>query len=477
MEEHKKKSKVYRKNNFYENYKNYCKLKIVRPLPLPQKNLQKYFDVYGDRIDAGNWLAIIDSLAYDESLMNISIKLKKSFQVPLANINSLNKLRKFPCQVSIATKILFSGLVRSISQCLSVSRCLTSLTLEGLPLIGHYTHMLLEGLSQNRCIERVSFDRSALGDEGFEAICASIKYLPNIESVSACQCNLTHNSCDALAALITSQCVYRFSEGWMHSLRYRQVDVKSIRGIKRIALNGNESIGDKGVRRIIDALIDDEWIEAVLLRECGLSNDSANLIMEYLKKVGSRVTFDVTRNKHLSKYCAEEILANNDDPANGSMLSTKEIIMKLKDEIECLRCQLSTEKLNRVRSDELNVQLKREIQNDKNEVKAEAIEIPDGFVLLPKDSLAALKARDNIAQEIQIKARARRTKASKSLYTTQKKSQKARRISTERIGDVKQLAKWKTMSEKSANDARALFFGSPESPSNDSDSNYTDSEV
>lgn len=477
MEEHKKKSNVYRKNNFYEKYKNYCKLKIVRPLPLPQKNLQKYFDVYGDRIDAGNWLAIIDSLAYDESLMNISIKLKKSFQVPLANINSLNKLRKFPCQVSIATKILFSGLVRSISQCLSVSRCLTSLTLEGLPLIGHYTHLLLEGLSQNRYIERVSFDRSALGDEGFEAICASIKYLPNIESVSACQCNLTHNSCEALAALITSQCVYRFSEGWMHSLRYRQVDVKSIRGIKRIALNGNESIGDKGVRRIIDALIDDEWIEAVLLRECGLSNDSANLIMDYLKKVGSRVTFDVTRNKHLSKYCAEEILANNDDPANGSMLSTKEIIMKLKDENECLRCQLNTEKLNRVRSDELNAQLKRELQNDKNEVKAEPIKIPDGFVLVPKDSLAALKARDKIAQEIQIKARTRRTKASKSLYTTQKRSHKAHRISNERIGDVKQLAKWKTMSEKSASDAQALFFGSPESPSNDSDSNFTDSEL
>lgn len=452
-------------------------MKIVKPLPLPKKNLQKYFDICGDRVDAGNWLAIIDSLAYDESLMKISIKLKKALQVPVANINSLNKLRKIPCQVPIATKILFGGLVRSISHCLSVSRCLTSLTLEGLPLIGHYTHLLLDGLSQNRTVEYMSFDRSALGDEGFEAICTSIKYLPNIESLSASQCNLTYKSCEALAALITSQCVYRFSEGWMHSLRYRQVDVKSIRGIKQIALNANESIGDKGVRRIIDALIDDEWIETVQLRECGLSNDSADLIMDYLKKVGTRVTFDVTRNKHLSKYCADEILANIEDQSNGSTLPNKEMIIKLKDEIECLRSQLSTEKLNRMRSDELNVQLKHELIKEQHENKADANKIPDGFVLLPKDSLAALQARDKLAQEIQLKARSKRTKATKSLFTTQKKSLKLRKLTTqESIGDVKPIKEWKTLSEKSANDARALFFGSSETPSIESDSNGSDSE-
>lgn len=477
MEVHKSKSSIHRKHNFYEKYTNYCRLKIVRPLPLPKKNLQKYFDIYGDRIDASNWLAIIDSLAYDESLANVSIKLKKAFQVPVANINSLNKLRKIPCQVPIATKILFSGLVRSVSQCLSVSRCLTSLTLEGLPLISHYTHLLIDGLSQNHSIEHVSFDRCALGDEGFEAICASIKYLPNIESFSACQCNLTHKSCDALAALITSQSVYRFSEGWMHSLRYRQVDVKSIRGIKQIALNGNELIGDKGVRRIIDALIDDEWIEVVQLRDCGLSNDSAELIMGYLKKVGARVTFDVTRNKHLSKYCADEILASVEDNSSGSTLSSKEIIIKLKDENECLRSQLSTERLNRMRSDELNAELKRELVKEQTNSKADDEKVPDGFVLVPKDALDALQARDKLAQEIQLKARSKRPKTLKSLYTTQKRSVKVRKAaSPESIGDAKPVKKWKKVSEKTARDARALFFGSSETPSIETESEWSDSE-
>lgn len=479
MDASKSKRDIRRKSNFYEKYANYCRLKIVRPLPLPKKNRQKSFDIFGDGIDAGNWLAIIDALAYDESLVNVAIKLKKAFRVPVASINSLNKLRKIPCQVPITTKILFTGLVRSIAHCLSVSQCLTSLTLEGLPLIGHYTHLLLEGLSQNRSIEHVSFDRSAIGDDGFQAICASVKYLPNIESFSACQCNLTHNSCEALAALITSQCVYRFSEGWMHSLRYRQVDVKSIRGIKRIALNRNESIGDKGVRRIIDALIDDEWIEAVQLRECGLSNSSADLIMAYLKKVGARVTFDVTQNKHLSKYCAEEILATIEDHSNESAtLSNKEIIIKLKDENECLRSQLSTEKLNRMRSDELNVQLKSELLKQQNESKADASAIPDGFVLVPKDAMAILQARDKLPQAKQMKVRSKRTKVTKSLYTTQKRVQKVRKSSVpESIGDVEPLKKWKTLSEKSANDARTLFFGSSETPSIDSESNWSDSDL
>lgn len=472
-------SRVRRKFNFYEKYTNYCKLKIVRPLPLPQKNVQKYFEICGDRIDASNWLAIIDSLAYDQSLVTVAIKLKKAIQAPVARINSLNKLRKIPCQVPIATAILFGGLVRSISQSLSVSNCLTSLALEGLPLLSVFTHQLLEGLSQNHSIERMSFDRSALGDEGFEAVCSTIKYLPNIDSLSACQCNLTHKSCEALAALITAQCVYRFSEGWMHSLRYRAVDVKSIRGIKRIALNGNGLIGDKGVRRIIDALIDDEWIEAVQLRECGLTNDSADLIMKYLNKVGSRVIFDVTRNKHLSKYCAEEILANVEDH-HSSTLSNKEMIMKLKEENECLRSQLSTEKLNRMRSDELNVQLKRELLKEPNEPsKTEVSQIPEGFVLLPKDSLVTIHARDKLAKEIQKNARSRRTKATKSIYTMSKKTLRSRKFSNgpEIVGDAKPSKKWKTLSEKSANDARTIFFGSSDTPSvDDSDSNSSDSE-
>lgn len=263
----------------------------------------------------------------------------------------------------------------------------------------------------------------------------------------------------------------------MHSLRYRQVDVKSIRGIKQIALNGNELIGDKGVRRIIDALIDDEWIEVVQLRDCGLSNDSAELIMGYLKKVGARVTFDVTRNKHLSKYCADEILASVEDNSSGSTLSSKEIIIKLKDENECLRSQLSTERLNRMRSDELNAELKRELVKEQTNSKADDEKVPDGFVLVPKDALDALQARDKLAQEIQLKARSKRPKTLKSLYTTQKRSVKVRKAaSPESIGDAKPVKKWKKVSEKTARDARALFFGSSETPSIETESEWSDSE-
>lgn len=484
MNDRRNKIPIRRKNNFYEKYTNYCKLKIVRPLPLPKKNLQRHFDICGDRVDVGNWLAIIDSLAYDDSLMTIAIRLRKSFQEPIANINSVNKLRKIPCQVPIATKILFVGLVRSVSQCLSVSRCLTSLILEGLPLISHYTHLLLDGLSQNRSIERVSFDRCPLGDVGFEAVCASIKYMPNIESFSACQCNLTHSSCDSLAALITSQCVYRFSEGWMHSLRYRQIDVKSIRGIKLIALNGNEMIGDKGVRRIIEALIDDEWIETVQLRECGLTNDSADMIIDYLKRVGSRMTFDVTRNRHLSKHCADEILTNIEDNSSAAVRPTnKQLIAQLKDEIECLSSQLSTEKSNRMRSDELNLQLRRKVLNDQDENQSDAPLVPDGFVLLSKDALEALQARVKMAQEVQVKSRSRRssaTKMTKSLYTQKKAHRMPKVTSLDCIGDSKaNKKKYQTLrkSEKSAMDARAIFFGSSETSSNDSDSKSSDQDL
>lgn len=47
------------------------------------------------------------------------------------------------------------------------------------------------------------------------------------------------------------------------SLRYRDVDPDAIHGLRRITLDRSPDISDGGLKTIIEALKDDEWIKAV----------------------------------------------------------------------------------------------------------------------------------------------------------------------------------------------------------------------
>lgn len=47
----------------------------------------------------------------------------------------------------------------------------------------------------------------------------------------------------------------------MKSLRYRDVDPESIRGLKQIFLNHNPCIKDEGISLIADVLKEDAWIK------------------------------------------------------------------------------------------------------------------------------------------------------------------------------------------------------------------------
>lgn len=59
--------------------------------------------------------------------------------------------------------------------------------------------------------------------------------------------------------------IARFGECWKHSLRYREVSHEIISGLRRIILNNNPNIGDKGLQSIVLVLCDDFWIRGNIL--------------------------------------------------------------------------------------------------------------------------------------------------------------------------------------------------------------------
>lgn len=81
MENRQEKSQLQKKPNekigFYRKYLNFCRHKNITPLSDIKKGNQLVLDLFVDRIDIDNWVAIVESLSNDSTLVTISLKLRK----------------------------------------------------------------------------------------------------------------------------------------------------------------------------------------------------------------------------------------------------------------------------------------------------------------------------------------------------------------------------------------------------------------
>lgn len=101
-------------------------------------------------------------------------------------------------------------------------------------------------------------------DEGCNVICCAVKDLAHIEKLNLSQCYLTTIAAVYISDLIKCQTINRNSEGWMKSLRYRDVDVDSVPGLKCLILNGNQ-LRDEGLELIASKLKEDMWMKGVFV--------------------------------------------------------------------------------------------------------------------------------------------------------------------------------------------------------------------
>jgi len=61
--------------------------------------------------------------------------------------------------------------------------------------------------------------------------------------------------------MLQHQAMLRHNEAWQDSLRYRKPDLDRMAGIRRITMNCNPLVGDKGAHVLADALKDDLWVK------------------------------------------------------------------------------------------------------------------------------------------------------------------------------------------------------------------------
>lgn len=294
-------------NSFPTKYLALCKAKNVLPNHEIVKNKLK-LEIVADRLKIYEWQMLTKALEYDNSLQGIEIVSRRAVQCGITQqsknddffklifhsvreqIDTDKKCRNQTAKGDpiISTKFIFSPLIRSISNCVKQSTEIQCLALEGLPLTVVYIQSIanvrnsfpfpsvlktlttssFKAILQNNSLKMLSFARSNLMDHGCVIICSTIKHLSHIEKINFSHCDLTEQSASHISDLIKFQTINRYSEEWIKSFRYQDVN-GTLSGLKCLVLNGNTELGDKGLQRIAMELKDDEWIKGKTKRIVG----------------------------------------------------------------------------------------------------------------------------------------------------------------------------------------------------------------
>ncbi|XP_063380013.1 centrosomal protein of 78 kDa [Cydia fagiglandana] len=288
---------------FHQSYVKCCKLQNLTPLNnlIPSAN-GKLLDFCVDRIKYPEWPPILNALSCDLSLHSVAIRCRQQVKTVLEQIDCERLAKTVNKRAVILTKFMLSNLVEAVAQLLADTTLLNSLTLEGLPLRIPYLNPLSEVLLSNSSLSHLALPRCLIGDAGCLAICKAVRCLPNILTLDLSGCELSPLGASYIADLIKYQKINRYSENWVHTLRYRLPELDAMAGLRRISLCGNP-LGDAGASALLSVLADDLWIKAVDLQNCEASESTASAALFALQSNTTLVVLDLRHNS----ICGESL--------------------------------------------------------------------------------------------------------------------------------------------------------------------------
>ncbi|XP_058491187.1 centrosomal protein of 78 kDa [Solea solea] len=310
--------------DFMAYYAFACARQESVPLPSVKMNVDKgMLDFNGDRLKLTDWPPVLTSISINKHLHHIAIS--STYQASLGPGDADKRYYKSGFRKKIPvirSKDMTFKLCKALRECLTISPNLKTLQLNGLPLRERDLIMLTKGLAKSVSLQNLSLANCPISDEGLEVICQSVKYSPSIRTVDFTGCNLTWRGAEHMANIIKHQGMQRHGTAWAESLRYRHPHFEAMGGLRRVTLNSNTLIGDRGAAALAQELTEDLWVKAVDLQRCGLSNEGARRLLEALKTNSVLCVLDVRSNplvdKVLIKTIIEKVLMNSE--ADGQSL-------------------------------------------------------------------------------------------------------------------------------------------------------------
>nr|XP_024218683.1 centrosomal protein of 78 kDa isoform X2 [Halyomorpha halys] len=296
-------------NSFIARYKSKCKQMNLVPLSLVKVQFSDvYLDLIVDRIKLLDWMAILKTLSKDKSLHLISFRSKVKGHVVQEHMDTEKKALQANKESVLYTRFLINKICGSLRECLMFSKNLLCLQLLKIPLMGDGVRILGEGLKKTQSLQHLSLQNCNIGDEGCLILLQVLRNVPTLLTLDISFCKITALGAKYISELIKFQEIARLGECWKQSLRYREVDHDQIQGLRRITLNDNPEIGDAGLQYINDVLMDDFWVRALDMQNCGITEDGASLIRRLIEINNEIGVIDLRRNPQLSNSTIAEII-------------------------------------------------------------------------------------------------------------------------------------------------------------------------
>ncbi|KAJ7329282.1 hypothetical protein JRQ81_015456 [Phrynocephalus forsythii] len=309
--------------DFYAHYEHLCAIEGCAPLAtVKTKKFQGVLDINADRIKAADWVPLLAAIRQNKTLTSIAIK---SFHHQGHGDTGSERQgpyvrRRIP---AVRSKDLTNQLCKAIKGCLAISNELGNLELQGLLLREKDLILLTKGLANTASLQRLSLAHSPIGDAGLEIICQSVKNSASIKSIDFTGCSLTWRGTEHLASILKYQAMRRHGEAWAESLRYRRPDLDCMAGLRRITLNCNSLIGDRGATVLAECLGEDLWLKALDLQQCGITSEGAKSLLAAFETNTTLVVLDIRKNPLVDYALMKKILEKALMNADGTNLEYK----------------------------------------------------------------------------------------------------------------------------------------------------------
>ncbi|NXF44836.1 CEP78 protein, partial [Oceanites oceanicus] len=294
--------------DFYSHYEHLCALQGSVPLKAVKANLtQGALDLIVDRVKASDWAPLLNAIRHNKTLTSIGIRSFHQQGLGESGVERYKTYfrRRIP---AIRSKDLTGQLCKAVKGCLSISDVLKNLELQGLLLRERDLILLTKGLATASSLESVSLAHCPIGDGGLETICQSVKNSATIRYVNFTGCSLTWRGAEHIANVLKHQAMKRHGEAWAESLRYRRPDLDYMTGLRRITLNCNMLVGDRGASAFADCLGEDLWLKALDLQQCGISNEGARSLLDALETNTTLVVLDIRKNPLIDHVMMKNII-------------------------------------------------------------------------------------------------------------------------------------------------------------------------
>ncbi|XP_056102469.1 centrosomal protein of 78 kDa [Rhinichthys klamathensis goyatoka] len=287
-------------------YDHVCSAQGSAPVRAVKASLSRgMLDFNPDHISLADWKPVLSALAINKHLQHVSIKSCHLTSTGAQSSYKAHNKKKTPV---IHSRNMTLQLCKAVQKCLCESSSLKTLHLHGLPLRERDLTALTKGLAKSASLEHLSLAHCPIADQGLEVICQSVKYSSSIKTVDFTSCNITWQGAEHMANIIKHQAVRRHSVVWVETLRYRRAEFEAMKGLRRVTLNDNILIGDRGVMALARELTEDLWVKAVDLQRCGISNEGAQDLEKMLQSNSTLCVLDIRRNPLIDNNVVKAVL-------------------------------------------------------------------------------------------------------------------------------------------------------------------------